>query len=334
MRSKPDWLELESFIQSKQRLLITTHVHPDGDAIGSEIAMAEYARQCGCEVVILNSDPTPQFFQLADGRQEIQCFDPRLHEKVIQSMDGCVIVDISDWPRLQAIGKLLRRYRTPIACVDHHIPTDQLGAVQINLEYASSAGEVLYRFFKYRKVPLTRAMVNALYLCVLTDTGAFRFSNVTPFALRMAADLLHQGAEFSRIYEQVYENESRSRTLLKGLMLAQMKFACADRYAYCVVTQAQLKETGAELWETEGFSELPRHIQGIEISALFTELADRQVKMSFRSKGHVPINGLAIQFGGGGHLYAAGANLAMPLAEAIERVNQAAAALLRQYEEV
>ncbi len=330
MKKKPDWQGLRHFIKSKKRLLITTHIHPDGDAIGSEIALAEYCRMCDCEVLIVNTDPTPEFFQFVDVRQEIVAFNPAIHEEAIRTVDGCLVVDISDWGRLKEVGKLLQRYDIPVACVDHHIPTDVMGPVQINLEYASSAGEVLYRFFKACHVKLNLVMVNALYLCVLTDTGSFRYSNTTPFSLRMAADLRHQGADFKQVYEQVYESESRARTILKGQMLSNLQFLCDGRLVYFVLSQAQLQTTGAELWETEGFSELPRLIKGVEISIMFTETTDQHVRMSFRSKGRIPINGLAMKFGGGGHLYAAGATLPGPLSEVIPQVLSQAETLFEQ----
>ncbi len=330
MKIRPDWQALERFIDKKKRVIITTHVHPDGDAIGSEIAMAEYCRLRGCEPVILNQDPTPEFFHHADVDREIRCFSADQHAGWIRTADGCVVVDMSDWARLKEIGRLLRQHRIPVACADHHIPTDVLGAVQYNLQEASSAGEVLYRFFKDRKVKMTLTMVNALYMCVLTDTGSFRYSNTTPYALRMAADLVRQGAEFQRIYEMVYENESRARTELKGRMLAELQFECGNRLAYFSVTKALLQETGAQLWETEGFSELPRQIKGVEVSIMFTEADDHHVKVSIRSKGRLPINGLAIKFGGGGHLYAAGATLSLPLEQVKQQILSEARLLFEQ----
>jgi len=330
MKKRPEWQKLKRFIKGNKHLLITTHVIPDGDAIGSEIAMAEYAKQCGCQVTILNNDPTPEFFRFVDEHHEIQVFAAERHESLIRSVDGCVVVDISDWPRLKEIGRWLRHYQIPVACVDHHIPTDHMGLVQVNLEYASSAGEVLYRFFKSVRAPLNRTMINALYMCVFTDTGGFRYSNTSPFVLRMAADLHYKGAEVDRIYEQVYENESHARTLLKGRVLTDLKYECEGRLAYFGLSQALLRETGAELWETEGFSELPRVVKGVEISMMFTETVDRRVRVSFRSKGRVAINGLAMKFGGGGHRYAAGATVSMSLTEAIEQILAEAKTLFTQ----
>jgi bifunctional oligoribonuclease and PAP phosphatase NrnA len=329
MTKKPDWKSLQEFVHGKKRILITSHVHPDGDAIGSEIAMAEYLRQKGADVYIVNSDPTPSFFDFITGDQGIEQYNAEIHAGLIPTLDGCVVVDISDWARLKEIGRLVRQHQIPVACVDHHIPTDHMGQIQINIQHASSTGEVLYRFFKAARVTLNNTMVNALYLCVMTDTGSFRYSNTTPYALRMAADLLKRGAEFKTIYEQVYESDSPARMILKGRMLAELRFECQGRLAYFTLTQAMLQETGAEMWETEGFSELPRLIKGVEISIMFTETADGHIKISFRSKGHMPINGLAGQFGGGGHLYAAGATLAMPLSEGMNQVLNAARSYCR-----
>ena len=317
---KPDWDALANFIKGKKRLLITTHVHPDGDAIGSQVAMIHYLEGMGAETVALNMDPTPKFFKFLDPEDRIAVFDAKQHHDLFQSLEGAIVLDISDWGRLREIGKRLRSANCPVACIDHHIVTDVLGEVQIAIESACSTGELLYDFFIHQGIRLNSNIVNALYTCILTDTGSFRFSNTNARTHRIAADLMERGADFRKIYQQVYENYSKNRSLLKGHLLADMHFECGNRLAWFALTRELLARTGAELWEAEGLSELPRSIDEVEVSLLFTETDDSTTKVSLRSKGRVPVNDLAVRFGGGGHKYASGITLSMPLGEAIERI--------------
>jgi len=315
-----NWQAIRDFISGKTIFLVTTHVHPDGDAIGSQMAIALYLRQIGKKVLLVNCDPTPPYFQFLDPGEEIAVYDPEMHDAQIAAVDGCIVVDISDWQRLRGIGLMIQRHQIPVACIDHHIPTDDMGEVHVCVQEASSTGEMIYDFLMDSKADWTPAMVDAVYAGILTDTGSFRFSNTSAKTHVIAADLLNRGAHYRAIYEEVYEKNSKQRTLLMARLLQEMHFECEDRLAYFSLSQQMLRETGAELWETEGFSELPRHIARVEVSLMFTETADGHTKVSFRSKGRVAINGMASLFGGGGHKYASGATLATGLQETVEMV--------------
>ncbi|HOC89267.1 MAG TPA: bifunctional oligoribonuclease/PAP phosphatase NrnA [bacterium] len=324
-----EWQPVRDFVQDKRTIAVTTHINPDGDAIGSQMAMAHYLRQIGKKVVLLNCDRMPDYFHFLDPEGEIALFDEQAHEELVAGLDGCFVVDISDWARLRGLGSALRRHGIPVACIDHHIPTDEMGEVHICLQEASSTGEMIYDFLADSGAELTLPIVDAIYTCIMTDTGSFRFSNTTARTHRIAADLLERGAHYRAIYEQVYENNSKQRTLLMARLLEQMRFACDDRLAYFSLSQDLLRQTGAQLWETEGFSELPRTIARVEVSLMFTETEAGTTKVSFRSKGRVAINGMASLFGGGGHKFASGATLAMGLNQAVEAVVKEAGKLFQ-----
>ncbi|HNW59033.1 MAG TPA: DHH family phosphoesterase [bacterium] len=310
--------------------MVTTHINPDGDAIGSQMAMAHYLRRIGKEVVLLNCDSMPEYFHFLDPQGEIALYSAPEHEAVVAGLEGCLVVDISDWGRLRNLGEALRRHAIPLACVDHHIPTDQMGEVHICVQEASSTGEIIYDFLLDSGAELAPPIVDALYTCIMTDTGSFRFTNTTARTHRIAADLLERGAHYRAIYEQVYENNSKQRTLLMARLLERMHFACEDRLAYFSLSQELLRQTGARLWETDGFSELPRTIAKVEVSLMFTETREGSTKVSFRSKGRVAINGLAALFGGGGHKFASGATLTMSLNQAVEVVVEEAKKLFKE----
>jgi bifunctional oligoribonuclease and PAP phosphatase NrnA len=320
MIDNKEWESLKSFIEKRHRFLLTTHVHPDGDAIGSQIAMAHFLEKTGKEPYLINMDATPKYFQFLDADKHIASYDPGAHDRLIQSMDAAIVLDVSDWDRLQELGQVIKQAGIPVACVDHHIVTDQMATVQISDLDASSTGEVLYCFFQFCRAEMTPEMVDALYTSILTDTGSFRFSNTTPQTHRITADLIQHGARFQKIYQNIYETESKNRMLLKGMLLANMHFECDDRVAWFALTRELAQKTGIELWETEGFSELPRSIEKVEISLMFAESKNGSTKVSFRSKGRIPINGLASAFGGGGHKFASGATVPMKLSDAIDAV--------------
>jgi len=314
------WDSLIKFLDGKQRLLISTHVHPDGDAIGSQVALAHCLHQRGKQVVLINMDPTPAYFRFLDPGGEIEPFSENRHRPLLESLDGCLVVDVSDWSRLAELGKLVQELKLPVACIDHHIPTAQLGDVRVIDQTASSTGELLYDFVISSGCTLTQEIADALYTCIMTDTGSFRYTNTTARTHTVAAELLNHGAHSNKIYEQIYEQYSKQRFYLIGHLLANMQFACNDRLVYIALPQTLLTATRAELWETEGFSELARNIATVEISIMFTEKANGETKVSIRSKGRVPINDLATRFGGGGHAYASGATIPLGLDETVSQV--------------
>ena len=325
-----NWSLISDFIADKKNILITTHVNPDGDAIGSQVAVAEYLSQKGKNVHMVNCSPMPKFFHFLDPENMIKVFED-FPNGLFESLDGVIVVDISDWGRLKGIGEAIQKNNIPIACIDHHIPSDDMGEIVVSDQTASSTGELLYDFFEQDNCIWTQRMVDGLYTCILTDTGSFRFSNTTPLTHRISADLIDKGADFRKIYEAIYESQSKNRAVLLGKMLAELQFECDDRLAWYVLTRKILTETGAQDWEIEGFSELPRTIENVEISIMFTETKDGKTKISFRSKGRIPINGLANEFGGGGHKFAAGATLQLNLEEAKKQIIKKAKILVENF---
>ena len=327
------WDSINAFLQNKKNILISTHLNPDGDALGSEIALAHYFRQIGISFKILNSDPTPAFYQFLDLERWVEQYIPEMHSRMLSNFDGCIIVDVSEFDRLGEMCAVIKNADFPIACIDHHLSASSISMAQVVDEHASSTGELVYDFLRSNNAAFTQEIVDALYTCIVTDTGSFRYSNTTPNTHRITADLIEKGARFQYIYSALYESDSKSRARLKGRLLANMHFESDDRFAWFVLSQDLLAQTKAQIWESEGFSELPRLVKNVEISIMFTEAKDGTVKASFRSKGNIPINELARQFGGGGHKFAAGAALSMTLKEAVPELRKAAIQYLERHSE-
>ena len=326
-----EWFRIQQFLADKSLVIISTHLNPDGDGLGSELAMADYCRQLGINFRIINIDPTPDFFKFLDPTEMIEVFDPRIHESVFNQADALLLVDVSELNRIGAIRDQIHRNGMKVGCLDHHIYHGPEFDMQIIDTGASSTGELVFRALDALDADWSGQIVQSLYTCILTDTGSFRFSNTTAFTHRMAACLIEYGADMSRIYQQIYESDSPGRLQLKGRLLTSLNYECQGRVVWYVLTQKLLRETGVHLQETEGFSDIPRRLKDIEISIMFTELDDHQVKASFRSKGRIPINALAKQFGGGGHKFAAGASFNLPLQTVIDQVVGSARDYLRKH---
>ena len=311
---------LNYLISKHQKFVLTTHINPDGDAIGSEIAMTEYLRHLGKEVFIVNNSSTPNNYKFLDGNEDIIVYDEQQHHQIVASADAYIIVDISDWERLRKIGQIIKTVPVPKICIDHHHINYKFADVDIIYEEASSTGELIYEFLTHVKYPIQGITADALYTCILTDTGSFRFSNTSARTHRVASHLLDIGVNAKEIYHLVYEQNSRSKMALMGEALRNLKYECSGRLAWFVLSQEMFELCQASHWDTEGFPEIPRTIDGVEVSLMFTELAKDKVKVSLRSKGQIVINHIAEKFGGGGHHYAAGALVNKNLTETIPMV--------------
>lgn len=320
MNKHRDWEGIRRFIEKGKNFIITTHVNPDGDAIGSEIAMSHYLRMAGKDVSIINYSPTPKFYRFLDPDDTIRVFDKDKDASQFTWADSCIVLDVSDWNRLRDVGQAVKEGNIPTVCIDHHMLSDRVGEVQVTNETASSTGEMLYDFFIDSGVQIDQDIADALYTCILTDTGSFRFSNTTPHTHNVAAALIESGTDFRRIYREVYESYSIGRMRLIGQAWSNIYFEFGNKLAWFVITQEMLQEAGVVQSEIEGFSELPRVVEGVEVNLLFTELDNGKIKISLRSKGLISIHEVAQKLDGGGHKFAAGAVIEGPLKAAQERV--------------
>jgi len=316
------WQELLVLIRERRNYLITTHVNPDGDAIGSEIALALVLKDLGKGVRILNDSPTPNYLQFLDLQNLItsmvQDAVGELKEELTE-VEAIFILDISDIDRLGRVKHLIMDHPAPKVCLDHHPPHDLGTEIKIVDEGACNTGLLVFELINRLGVPLTRAMAEALYVALLTDTGSFRFSNTDEKAFEMAAQLVKAGAVGHELYSRIYEQGSWSRMRLLGKALSSIESCCDNKVAYFIITQDLLRSYGVEPEELEGFVEYPRMIDGVEVVILFLEMEEK-VRVSLRSKGNVNVQELASSLGGGGHPYAAGVRIKKPLSQAVTTV--------------
>ncbi len=286
-------------IRSGRRFLITSHVRLDGDAIGSELALYLILRDMGKEASVYNRDATPQMYRFLPGSDQI-----------INSMDTGKIFDavfILDCSDIDRVGEEAPRVGASrnIINIDHHISNGSFGDLSLLDPAASSTGELVYRLMRELGVNITKDVAINLYTAILTDTGAFRYSNTDRRTLRIASELVAKGANPWWISQKVYENHPAQKMKLLAKALDTMAFFWDRKIAVIHVTKKMLEEAGA-LWEyTEGFVEFPRSIEGVEVAAFISEIGDRFFKVSLRSRGNIDVESIAGAFGGGGHHNAA-----------------------------
>lgn len=310
-----DWTPVKKVVHDNKTFVLTTHINPDGDGLGSEIAMAEFLKTQGKQVKIMNCSPTPLNYSFLDPFKEIIIYETANHHSILEEADAFFILDISDWGRMREIGNYLKTTTKPKVCIDHHQSTLAFTDIDYIDPRVSSTGELVYEFLENVGIKFNKRIAEAIYTCILTDTGSFRFSNTTPRAHTIASKLIAEGVNSNRIYQEVYEQNSESKIHLLGMILQNLKFECAGQLAWFNITQKMLERAKASIWDTEGFADFPRSIRGVEVSLMFSELDDRKTKVSFRSKGHVVVNSIAMRLGGGGHEFASGALLEYPLQE-------------------
>jgi len=307
--------EFAAVIERGQRVCLTTHVNPDGDGLGSEVAMLQLVRACGADCVITNPTPTPSrfgfLFESLDGAD-------RTGEAVkeLRRADLIIVLDISDLGRLGMLAETVRTRGVPVACVDHHVGE---GVLPDGPRYvdptASATGELVYEIAAANGWELAPAAAKALYVALLTDTGGFRFSNTRPRTLRIAAELLDAGVDPEEVYLDVYANAPEGRPRLFAEALQTLVVEPEYGMAWVTVPPGAIERHGVSSDDLEGVVEFPRSIEGVRLALLFREASQGRIKVSLRSVGGVDVAEFARRFGGGGHTKAAGLALPGTLAE-------------------
>ncbi|MEK7669796.1 MAG: bifunctional oligoribonuclease/PAP phosphatase NrnA [Bacteroidota bacterium] len=297
-------------VENNQSFLITTHMNPDGDGIGSELALSAYLRTKGKKVWILNHSYTPPNYAFLDSKQKIVQFDALKHESIVKETAVVIVLDANHPDRLVSMKDHVVRSKAYKVCIDHHLDPAEFADLYIIDEPSTATGEILYKLLLHLdRDAITKEVATCLYAAIMTDTGSFRYPKTDSEVHRMIAHLIDQGADPVEIYERVYERGPVSRLRLLAKALASLQIAHEGRVAYLTVTRQMMNETGTSEVDTDAFVPYTLGIDNVQIGMMFTELADG-IKINFRSKGDISINELAKEFGGNGHKNAAGARMA------------------------
>lgn len=301
-----------SALRSCDRILLSVHKSPDGDALGSQLALLFALEKMGKTAKAHNLDPVPEIYRFLPGSEKIQSGKP------VQGRYDVLIVLDSDPPRT---GLFDGDYPADtLINIDHHV-TNLLEWPLTWLDISAAAtGEMVHELILRLGVPINRDIALCLYASIFTDTGSFRYSNTTARSLRIAAEMVEAGADPWIVTENVYESFAYRRLKLLGSVLESLERSADGMIAWVVVTEDMFRKHGATAEDTDNFVNYVRSVKGVEVAILFRQTGDSQYKISLRSKGRVDLSGPAQSFGGGGHRNAAGGTLQGSLNEVKEKV--------------
>jgi len=309
--------EILAAISAGKKFLITAHVRLDGDALGSELALYLMLRDLGKEAVIYNQDATPEHYRFLPAAEHI------VHDLThIERYDVGFVLDCSELDRVGKISADVVRIKTLIN-IDHHVSNGGFCKLRLLDPKASSTGELLYRLMRKMHVKMTKDICTNLYAAILTDTGGFRYSSTHQETLRAAGDLVEGGADPQWISENIYESDPPAKLQLLSKVLETLTLDMGTRTASLTVTRKHLQDAGASIEHTDGFIDIPRTVKGIDIAMLYTQMGEKQFKLSLRSKGKVNVEKIARKFGGGGHVNAAACRIDGNIQEIKQRVLEA-----------
>lgn len=326
-----DWNRFGELIKSNQKFLLTSHVRPDCDALGSELGMAGLLESLGKEVRIVNGHPTPPNFKFIDPGNKIETINEHVTaaELLAFGFDVMMVLDTSAWVQLGDMADVLKNIEATKMVLDHHVGEDDLGAEFFKDTKAEAAGRLVYEAAKALNVDITPEMAMPLYAAIATDTGWFRFGSVNAGTYRCVADLQEAGAHPATIYGALYETDTLSRVQLRGRILERVALDLEGQLAYSFVNFADWEETGAHPSDTEDVINMALAIAGVQFAVIFIEQKPGGFKISFRSRCHVDCNAMARKFDGGGHKAAAGAFVHGTLAEVQGKVLDAVRVAMR-----
>src|SRR3954465_4077117 len=296
--------EIRDEILGRQRFLLTSHARPDGDSIGSQLAMAFALAALGKSVRIVNADPAPDHYQDFPGMERIE-----IATRASVDVDAVIVMECSDLSRAGIAG-LEGEF---LINIDHHAGNRLYGAVNWHDESAAACGEMVFDVIRELGVPLTLEIATHIYLAILTDTGSFHHSNITPRTFDICRQTVEAGVNPAAMARRVFDSNSFGKLKLIGALLDSMELADQGRLAILYMDDTMLSACGCPHNDPEGLINLPLTAREIQAVIFFKVGPNGDVRVSMRSKYDVDVRAVAGRFGGGGHKNAAGFTVTEPL---------------------
>lgn len=310
-------------VEENKTFLVTTHLNPDGDAIGSLLGFGLAIKTLNKELCLAIADFFPKSYKTLPGSEFIQHASSIKFDEA--SFDVGVVLDCADLGRAgKDLETILTNNCSYLINIDHHISNKSFGSLNIIDIAASATGEIVFEILENTGIKITPEVATNLYTAIVSDTGSFQYQNTTPKSHRIAASLIEYGADQRLVQQILHESHSLANIRLLEKSLSTLSVHTSGLIAWMTVTQNFLLETGSKLEDCEGFINYPKSLFGVELAILFKEVNKNEVKVSFRSKNNVDVNKLAAYFGGGGHERASGCTIQGPLEKVQEMVIQKA----------
>jgi phosphoesterase RecJ-like protein len=306
MTTSPELQQIVDAVRARRRFVISSHARPDGDSIGSQLAMAYALREMGREVAIVNADPAPPPLMAFPGVPDI-----RIAPGAEGEFDAAIIMECGDLQRTGVTG--LERFF--VVNIDHHPGNTSYGQINWFDPGAAACGEMVFDLVRALDVPLTRTIATHIYLAILTDTGSFHYSSISPRTFDICRECLEAGVDPVLVARNVYDSNNMGRLKLFGAVLGAMQIDQTGRIAIVYVDHEMARAAGGTYEDTEGLINLPLTVKEIEAVVFFKQEKGDRYRVSLRSKGNVDIGVIAKEYGGGGHKNAAGCAVSGPIEE-------------------
>jgi phosphoesterase RecJ-like protein len=301
-------------IRQSRNICVVGHIRPDGDCIGSQLGLSLALRDQGRRVTCWNEDVMPDKLAFLDPDGLVQ--QPRRGK----TFDCVIATDCASFERLGKVGRCIGQ-RKLLINIDHHASNTRYGDINWVSAKEPSCGEIIFKLLKTAKWPITPAIADCLFTAVSTDTGSFQYPTTRPGTFHVGAELVTSGANLARICDEVYQSYSLSRVRLLKHVYNNFHLVQDNQIAYFWLKQSDYTRTGAQKDDSEGLIDHIRAIEPVVVACLFEELEPGVTRISLRSKSdRVNVNEIAAEFGGGGHMAAAGARISGPPLSAQRRV--------------
>ncbi len=309
------------WLREKDDFILTTHMHPDGDGLGAQSALALALRKMGKRVRVVNHDPLPRCYEWLPYKEFVEVSD------IIPPHAVCVVLDAADLSRVRD-GCRREEFKL-ILNIDHHRSNTMFGDLNWVDPEAPAAGEMVYRLIKALGVQVDRDIAESVYTSLVTDTGAFKYTNTSPHAFRLAAELMEAGADVYKVCNRVFADVTLPALELLRLALAKLSTRENGLIGILTLTQKEFISSGAKDEDAENLVDFVRKISGVQVAVFIKERPDGRLRLSLRSRNGLDVSAVAAEFEGGGHQYASGAVLDGPMEKAVERVVEAIARMLK-----
>jgi len=318
MTTRPEIAAIADAIRSRRRFVLSSHARPDGDSIGSQLAMAYALKALGKDVTVINADAAPPPLMAFPGVSEI-----RIAPRADGDYEAAIIMECGDLARTGVQG--LDRFF--VINIDHHPGNTGYGGINWFDPSAAACGEMIFDLVPALGVPLSVEIATHIYLAILTDTGSFHYSSLTPRTFDICRATLEAGVDPVLVARNVYDSNNMGRLKLFGAVLSAMQIDQTGRIAIVYLDHEMAREAGGTYEDTEGLINLPLTVKEIQAVVFFKQDQGDQYRVSMRSKSEIDIGAVAKQFGGGGHKNAAGCTVSGPIDELrklfLEKLEQA-----------
>jgi phosphoesterase RecJ-like protein len=302
-----DWSPLVSLLRSTDDILLMTHIRPDADGLGSQLALHDALTAIGKRSRVVIASKLPPRYQFLDpDLSTIEQFTEATADR-FRNVGAVVVMDTGTWGQLGDFGPFMKTLSVPKAVVDHHRTQDDLGGLQLVDVSAEATGRLSYEIIRALQAPLSKVAAHHLFMALALDTGWFRHPNTTAATFALAHELVEAGANPPPLYEQLFECAPVARLRLLGVALERLQTRAAGQICFTEIFVSDYADTGAVPGDTEDLINYPRSVDGVEVALVFIEQPEGGTKVSFRARSRVDVSKIAERFNGGGHKLASGA---------------------------